>query len=47
MFAEKEPSYVIAAIQGFGLLAFGFIAVLVLCGLVGALLNMVLHLVKS
>jgi hypothetical protein len=47
MFMEKEPSYVIAAIQGFGLLALGTIGVLVLCGLVGALLDMVLHLVKS
>ena len=47
MFAEKEPSYVMAAIQGYGLLAFGAVAVLVLCGLVGALLDIVLHLVKS
>ena len=47
MFAEKEPSYVIAAIQGFGLLVLGTIGVLGLSALVCALLDMVLHLVKS
>jgi hypothetical protein len=41
MFMDKEPTYVIAAVQGYGLLAFGAIGVLVLCGLVCALLDMV------
>jgi hypothetical protein len=37
----EEPLYVIAAIQGFAVLGFGTIAVLVLSGLVCALLDMV------
>jgi hypothetical protein len=43
---EKEPSYVMAAIEGFGLLALGTTGVLALSGLVCALLDMVVHLVK-
>jgi len=47
MFMEKEPSWWLAAIQGYGLLGFGAIAVLVVSGLVCALLDMVLRLVRS
>jgi hypothetical protein len=41
---EGTQSHLIAAIQGFGLLGFGTIAVLVLCALVCTLLDILLDI---